>query len=396
MTAKESIIGRCVIYFAVTIIVVVLICFPIPRNPYQNLTADTIGYERGIVTAVLDEELMPSSIEGSHQLGMQTLEVALADGTTIQVDNYLTDIHNILTKAGSHVIVCVDAPEGVQPYYTIYNYDRTVPITMLACMFLGLMLLVGGRKGFDAALSILFSMLLLLQFTLPLIYNGASPAVVGLVSVLASSVVTLVLLHGLTVRAYLAAAVTLAGECTAVVLFASFSAVLHISGFQTDFAESLIVVSQNTGLQLKSILLTATMIASLGAVMDVAVSLLSALWELRVNQPGISFGGLFCSGMNIGRDMIGTMSNTLIFAFAGSALATMLSLFAYGVQSSQLLNSDYMSIELAQGLCSTCAVILTVPLASLAAAAVFPKLKIPGYAGSRIDTKHEKKRGIKV
>ena len=47
-------------------------------------------------------------------------------------------------------------------------------------------------------------------------------------------------------------------------------------------------------------------------------------------------GQLFRSGMNIGKDMIGTMSNTLIFAFAGNALATMMSLTAYGVQSAQL------------------------------------------------------------
>ncbi|QNL45025.1 YibE/F family protein [Oscillibacter hominis] len=380
MTTKESRIQRGILYLAVAAIMVLLVCFPVPQNPYQSLTANAIRYERGVVVSVLNEELSPSSVEASHQLGMQTLEVALESGTTIQVDNYLTDVHNVLAKAGSHIIVCVDAPEGVEPYYTVYNYDRTVSAAMLVCVFLGLMLLVGRRKGFDAALAILFSMLILLQFTLPLIYNGASPVAVGLASVLASTAVTLTLLYGLTARAWLSAAVTLAGECTAVALFAGFAFLLHISGFQTDPAESLIVVAQNTGLRLKSILLTATMIASLGAVMDVAVSLLSALWELRVNRPGLSASELFRSGMNIGRDMIGTMSNTLIFAFAGSALATMLSLFAYGVQSSQLLNSDYVSMELAQGLCSTCAVIATVPLASLAAAVVFPKLKIPGEA----------------
>ena len=118
------------------------------------------------------------------------------------------------------------------------------------------------------------------------------------------------------------------------------------------------------------------MIASLGAVMDVAVSLLSALWELK--QQGTQDGDqLFRSGMNIGKDMIGTMSNTLIFAFAGNALATMLSLTAYGVQASQLLNSNYIALEIAQGLCGTGGVILTVPIASVAAAALFPRLKAP-------------------
>lgn len=84
---------------------------------------------------------------------------------------------------------------------------------------------------------------------------------------------------------------------------------------------------------------------------------------------------LFASGIHIGRDMIGTMSNTLVFAFAGGSLTTLLVLISYGTQPNQLLHSDYVALELAHGLCGTCAVILTVPLASLAAAIVFPQLK---------------------
>ena len=83
----------------------------------------------------------------------------------------------------------------------------------------------------------------------------------------------------------------------------------------------------------------------------------------------------------MGRDIIGTNCNTLIFAFVGGALMTILVLFSYGVQPNQLISSDYVALELAQGLCGTCAVILTVPLASLAAAACFGKQKVPGLSG---------------
>lgn len=238
------------------------------------------------------------------------------------------------------------------------------------------MLLVGGKQGANAVLALAVSLLLIVRFTVPAIYRGSSPIAVGALTAFAATAVTLLLLHGATVRALLAAGVTLAGEGTACILFAASSALLHVGGFQTDQAEGLLVVAQNTGLHLKTLLFAATMIASLGAVMDVAVSLLSALWELK--QQGTQDGGqLFRSGMNIGKDMIGTMSNTLIFAFAGNALATMLSLTAYGVQASQLLNSNYIALEIAQGLCGTGGVILTVPIASAAAAALFPGLKAP-------------------
>lgn len=281
-----------------------------------------------------------------------------------------------MAEEGSKVIICVDAPDGVEPYYTLYNYDRTSALVLIFAVFILLMLLVGGKQGANAVLALAVSLLLIVRFTVPAIYRGSSPIAVGALTAFAATAVTLLLLHGATVRALLAAGVTLAGEGTACILFAASSALLHVGGFQTDQAEGLLVVAQNTGLHLKTLLFAATMIASLGAVMDVAVSLLSALWELK--QQGTQDGGqLFRSGMNIGKDMIGTMSNTLIFAFAGNALATMLSLTAYGVQASQLLNSNYIALEIAQGLCGTGGVILTVPIASAAAAALFPRLKAP-------------------
>ena len=113
------------------------------------------------------------------------------------------------------------------------------------------------------------------------------------------------------------------------------------------------------------------MISSVGAVMDVAVSILSALREVALASKRPERGALFRSGMNLGRDMIGTMSNTLIFAFTGGALTTMLVFFSYGIQFHQLLSSDYLNVELAQGICSTAAVVLTVPAASAMGAAFY-------------------------
>lgn len=96
--------------------------------------------------------------------------------------------------------------------------------------------------------------------------------------------------------------------------------------------------------------------------MDVAVSLTAALMELVAVDPSVTARQVMKSGFNIGKDMIGTMSNTLILAFAGTALNTMLVLTAYGVSRTQFISSDYLAIELAQGLSATIGVILTVPI----------------------------------
>ncbi len=369
--------GQRILAIFVCLVTAVLALMPSVSVSFQSLVSDTVSYIPGTVLEVVEENLSPSDLKGGPQLGEQTLTIELKDGSQITLTNYLTNTHNILAREGMRVVVCVDAPENVEPYYTLYQYDRSVGLGVVVAIFLLLMLLVGGEKGFYATLALAFSLVFLLKITVPVIYSGGSPILAGLVMVLVSTAVTVFLIYGLSPRGVLGIGVVLAGEFVACGLFLLFSMLLHLSGFKSSDAENLLVAAQNTGLNISTVLFAATMIASLGAVMDVAVSLLSALWEVRLADPDITGRGLWRAGLRMGRDMIGTMSNTLIFAFAGGSLTTLLVLMTYGTDPVQLLHSDYIALELAHGLCGTCAVILTVPLASLVSAAVYPKWRTP-------------------
>lgn len=369
--------GQRILAIFVCLVTAVLAVMPSVSVSFQSLVSDTVSYISGTVLEVVEEDLTPSDLKGGPQLGEQTLTIELKDGSQITLTNYLTNTHNILAREGMRVVVCVDAPENVEPYYTLYQYDRSVGLGVAVAIFLLLMLLVGGEKGFYATLALAFSLVFLLKITVPVIYSGGSPILAGLAMVLVSTAVTVFLIYGLSPRGVLGIGVVLAGEFVACGLFLLFSLLLHLSGFKSSDAENLLVAAQNTGLNISTVLFAATMIASLGAVMDVAVSLLSALWEVRLADPDITGRGLWRAGLRMGRDMIGTMSNTLIFAFAGGSLTTLLVLMTYGTDPVQLLHSDYIALELAHGLCGTCAVILTVPLASLVSAAVYPKWRTP-------------------
>lgn len=369
--------GQRILAIFVCLVTAVLAFMPSVSVPFQSLVSDTVSYIPGTVLEVVEEDLSPSDLKGGPQLGEQTLTIELKDGSQITLTNYLTNTHNILAREGMRVVVCVDAPENVEPYYTLYQYDRSVGLGVVVAIFLLLMLLVGGEKGFYATLALAFSLVFLLKISVPVIYSGGSPILAGLAMVLVSTAVTVFLIYGLSPRGVLGIGVVLAGEFVACGLFLLFSLLLHLSGFKSSDAENLLVAAQNTGLNISTVLFAATMIASLGAVMDVAVSLLSALWEVRLADPDITGRGLWRAGLRMGRDMIGTMSNTLIFAFAGGSLTTLLVLMTYGTDPVQLLHSDYIALELAHGLCGTCAVILTVPLASLVSAAVYPKWRTP-------------------
>lgn len=369
--------GQRILAIFVCLVTAVLAVLPSVSVSFQSLVSDTVSYIPGTVLEVVEEDLSPSDLKGGPQLGEQTLTIELKDGSQITLTNYLTNTHNILAREGMRVVVCVDAPENVEPYYTLYQYDRSVGLGVVVAIFLLLMLLVGGEKGFYATLALAFSLVFLIKITVPVIYSGGSPILAGLAMVLVSTAVTVFLIYGLSPRGVLGIGVVLAGEFVACGLFLLFSMLLHLSGFKSSDAENLLVAAQNTGLNISTVLFAATMIASLGAVMDVAVSLLSALWEVRLADPDITGRGLWRAGLRMGRDMIGTMSNTLIFAFAGGSLTTLLVLMTYGTDPVQLLHSDYIALELAHGLCGTCAVILTVPLASLVSAAVYSKWRTP-------------------
>ncbi|HIQ61745.1 MAG TPA: YibE/F family protein [Candidatus Enterenecus faecium] len=369
--------GQRILAIFVCLVTAVLAVMPSVSVSFQSLVSDTVSYIPGTVLEVVEEDLTPSDLKGGPQLGEQTLTIELKDGSQITLTNYLTNTHNILAREGMRVVVCVDAPENVEPYYTLYQYDRSVGLGVAVAIFLLLMLLVGGEKGFYATLALAFSLVFLLKITVPVIYSGGSPILAGLAMVLVSTAVTVFLIYGLSPRGVLGIGVVLAGEFVSCGLFLLFSLLLHLSGFKSSDAENLLVAAQNTGLNISTVLFAATMIASLGAVMDVAVSLLSALWEVRLADPDITGRGLWRAGLRMGRDMIGTMSNTLIFAFAGGSLTTLLVLMTYGTDPVQLLHSDYIALEMAHGLCGTCAVILTVPLASLVSAAVYPKWRTP-------------------
>ena len=209
-------------------------------------------------------------------------------------------------------------------------------------------------------------------------YGNAANTVVFPLTVVALAVCTLVsllLLNPPSPKTWAAMLSTLAGVALAGGVFYLFSTLLHLSGMNDTNGEGLVLVAGQTGLELHWLLLVAVLISSLGAVMDVALSLASSLHELREADGKMSGLQLFAAGMRIGRDMIGTMSNTLILAFAGEAVTTLLLLMAYGWHSSQLFASDYAAIQVAQGVASTLGVVLGVPITSGICAALYRPLK---------------------
>lgn len=335
-------------------------------NSYTMYNNDSRTFVRGRVVSVDNERLETDPYDHSRYLGEQELTVQILEGDQkgdkVSIDNYLSQTHNIYVKANQKIIVCADMPEGAASYYTVFNYDRCLPLGSLVVVFAAVMLFVGKGKGLRALSGVVFTLLLVVLFMVQAIYHGFPPVIVSILTILTGTAVSLLLLNGCSRRTAVSALSTVLGVAVTGIIFYISSKTLHLTGFNSDNAEELLVIQGATGLSVRSLLIAGVLISSLGAVMDVAVSLTAALMELVAVDPSVTARQVMKSGFNIGKDMIGTMSNTLILAFAGTALNTMLVLTAYGVSRTQFISSDYLAIELAQGLCATIGVILTVPI----------------------------------
>jgi uncharacterized membrane protein len=347
---------------------------------YERFHTDGISYEKAVVIAVVEEDLEPYQADDEHMTGYQLLRIRFLEGEEkgkeLEIDNDISITHNVILQAGDRLIVCADRPGGVEPYYSVYNYDRGTGVWLAAFGLLALIILIGKKQGIRSCLGLIFTVIMVVCYLLPALYQGKSAVLSAIITVGLSSAATCFCLGGLERKTGYNILNSTLGGISAGIIYSVLSHALHVGGNSMEETESLTLITQVTGMRLDGILFAAIMVAALGAVMDVAVSLGAALNEMQVLNPAISRKELFRSGMNIGRDMIGTMTNTLILAFAGGALATLLVFISYGVQYNQLISSDFFATEVVQGIAGTSAVILTVPITAAICALGYRQNKV--------------------
>ncbi len=200
---------------------------------------------------------------------------------------------------------------------------------------------------------------------MPLLYRGCSPFLAAVLVVALTTAVTMYLVGGATKKTVSSVLGTLGGVTAAGLIAWVFGELAHISGYNVTEIETLISISDVSSLQVGELLFAGILIASLGAVMDVAMSISSAIEEVHLRNPALSAKELMRSGLHVGRDMMGTMSNTLVLAFCGSSINTLVIVYAYAMPYNQVMSLYDIGIEILQGLAGTMGVILTVPLVSV-------------------------------
>ena len=373
---KELKENKIVIIVILLTVIVSLLFNNYLKKDYSRVNNDTTDFVSGKVVEVTSSEVEYDE-ELKINLGKQVVKVEILEGKnkgkTVSMDNYLTAVHNIEVKVGTKVIISADEPDGIDAYYTVYNFDRSLGMVVFTLVLFMAIITIGKGKGIKSIIGLAYTLYLVIFFLLPTVFSGYSPVIMSVICVILSTIVTLMLLNGRSEKTYGAIISTVLGVVLSAGCFYLMSIILNINGFSSDEAESLVLITRATNLQIKEILFAGILISSLGAIMDVGMSIVSSLYEVYHHQPNLTRKELFNSGIEIGKDMIGTMTNTLILAFTGSAFISLLVLFSYNVDTLQLLNSNYIVIEFAQGIAGTLGIVLTVPIASSIATIILIK-----------------------
>lgn len=308
------------------------------------------------------------------RIGQQAVVVRMTSGEKKGEELTTTSSAGYLFGAACTVgmrVVVMQSIAGDSVITSVYSMDRKEVIIGFAVLYLGTLCVIGGKKGIRGALELVFTFVAIIYVYLPLVYQGHSPFMSAVFICAVTAAVTLYLIGGAGKKTVCATAGTLAGVVIAGVAAAIFSRLSGITGWNVSDIESLLTLWQTNNIQVGGLLFSGLLISSLGAVMDVAMSISSSMQELCSQNPEISRLELMRAGMRVGRDMMGTDSNTLILAFAGTSLSMLVLDYAYELPYLQIINSNNIGIAVMQGLSGSFGVVLTVPATVLMAAYIY-------------------------
>lgn len=318
-------------------------------------------FEKGVVTEILQDNVQPDGSRVGEQVVRVLMKTGGLKGREIETTSSSGFLFGAPCTVGMKVVV-MQSLAGDTVVSSVYAQDREFQILAFAALYLLALCLIGGWQGAKGALGLVFTFGCILWVYLPLVYRGWSPFWSAVLVCAVTAVVTLWLVGGPTRKTLVAAAGTVAGVVMAGVAASLFSLATGITGWNVSDIESLMTLWSTADIQVGGLLFSGLLISSLGATMDVAMSIASSMAEVQAQTPDISCRALFQAGMRVGRDMMGTDSNTLILAFAGGSVSMLVLDYAYDLSWLQIINSNNIGIAVMQGLAGSFGVVLSVPV----------------------------------
>ena len=328
---------------------------------------DPPTYKAEIISATQTDGAFASFAPGSVQYDVTArLTSGSAAGTEVSflhatANNPAFDIH---PQAGEDVLLRAEG-EG----YAIADYDRLPGIVWLLIGFGVLLVLFGGLTGLKALFVLLFAVLLIAKGLISFILF--SPSHILFWTFLIGSVITLatqLIICGRNRKSAGASIGTIGGIWVAGIVALSASLGPYLTGIDEEQATMLKVLYLQD-VDFRELLFSGIILGALGAVMDVAVSIAAAQYEMKQLAPATKFKALVSSGLSVGRDVMGTMANTLVLAYIGGALPLILLISAQpNIDLIRVLNLNMIAAEIVRSLIGSIGLLCAIPITAYATA----------------------------
>ncbi len=334
-------------------------------NPYSS--DEIVEFEKGTVTKIVSEEMTPDDIADGAYAGNQELSVIVKSGRykgeEMIVFNYFGPLNGVPVSVGDGVAITIKTHPDGEHTATVYELNRIPILVVFLILFFIIIVIVGGFTGLKSLVGLIFTFICLFIILIPLLLKGAPTILTTFLTCAFVALVCFTILGGIhrkTISAFLG---TISGTLLAMIFALAVQHIAKINGFRLEDAEPLLQLKYvGAPINIRGLLVAGIIISALGAVMDVAMSISSALEEVHAANPSLSRNELFRSGMNIGRDMVGTMTNTLILAFLGSEFTLMIFFFARDLTFYHLFSSAFIALETISGISASIGMILSIPL----------------------------------
>ena len=272
--------------------------------------------------------------------------------------------YRLIFRLHDKMVLQVDEDEetGKITNLKIYERARDTKVYALIVIFAAALIIVGKKNGFKALITLGITVGLIFGIFLPCIIQGFNPILLALAVCSAATVITLFIISGNNKKTYTAIMGTIGGVIIAGLFAYSAGKILMLTGLGNEDAQLLAFIPQHRKIDYQGLLFAGIMIGALGAVMDVAMSISSAMWEIISVSPGISKKQLIQSGMNIGRDIIGSMSNTLILAYVSTSIPVLLLFILFSNGFTEIINLELLASEVLRAVAGSIGLICTIPI----------------------------------
>ena len=308
---------------------------------------------------------------------IQTVKIKVLDGKfkdkVFKVDHNISGnfAYDIILEEGNKVVVSIMENGTDNPEVLVSDFARDRYLLALVLIFIALLLIVGGRQGIKSVLTLLITGVVIMYAMLPLILKGFSPIIVTIVAAIFIAFMTFLIVGGFNSKSFAALIGTASGVIIAGILAYIVGSMVKLTGLSSEEAGMLMHIPQGIQFDFRSLLFSGIIIGTLGAVMDVAMSISSSMYELKEISPDMDHKSLIKSGLNIGRDIMGTMSNTLILAYTGSSIPLLLLFMSYNTSISKIFNLDLIATEVVRALVGSIGLVVAIPITAVCAGLIF-------------------------